>query len=139
MAIILAIVAAISIIANIVLWRIIGDASRKVSYLEGSIEEIAFAQGMDLDDDLIDEKFENVTIIMNVFVDPEGSTKRIYDTSYFNKHNVIAFNQYLPRDVYNALGEDTVKSGIIPGCTVCKMKDGRILWRVEKKEDRFFD
>lgn len=76
---------------------------------------------------------------MNIFVDPEGSTKRVYDTSYFDKHRVIAFNQYLPRGVYDALGEDTVKSGIIPGCTVCKMKDGRILWRVEKREDRFFD
>ena len=99
-----------------------------------AIEEIGFSQGCEVDESRVERKYENVTLLVDVDVEPGGKVMKIFDTSDFERNGIIGFYQLLPKELFDRLGGEPIREALIPGCTVYKMKDGRWLWRVDRDE-----
>jgi hypothetical protein len=114
--------------------------------LEDMDEEVNFLVGnIDIPEEKIEKKFLNVMIFYQIEQKDVQSPVKIFDTSQYEKNHLIGLTYFVQPQMFQQLktqfgvralrvdnGQEVVRA-FLGNCRVYQLKDGRWLWRSDRR------
>lgn len=119
--------------------------------LEGLYAQLQFYETGEMDEKWVQQRFDNVTLLIQVQEREEAQVEKIFDFSLYEKMNIVGLTYYMRREDARELASDKLEEiaqqfelddeevgnivlqsiAVQPQSTVIQMKDGTWLWRMK--------
>ena len=108
----------LSLLLNIIFWRMLHNLINAVMQIDEFSEELAFVQGeTDIPEEAIEQKFINAILLCHIEKNPfDGDVWKIVDTSSYEKNHIIGLTYFVQPDTFedlkNAVSVDKIKDNV---------------------------
>ena len=109
---------ALSLLLNIIFWRMLHNLINSVIQIDELSEELAFVQGeADIPEEAIEQKFINAILLCHIEKKPfDGDVWKVIDISSYEKNHIIGLTYFVQPDTFeelkNAVSVDKIKDNV---------------------------